>query len=163
MQKNIGDVYNNMDLTCDTFPADGTVDPKAYLDAIATFQAGDVAIIFTPDDTHYDIAMACIEKGLHVMVTKPIVQTLEHHINLIQAAKEKNVLVSMEVHKRWDPFYADARDRARSQFGNFQYMYAYMSQPKHQLETFKAWAGKSSDISFYLNSHHIDFSEWTLE
>lgn len=163
MQKNIGDVYNQMDLTCDTYPSDETIDPKAYIDAISTFQPGDVAIIFTPDDTHYDIAMACINQGMHVMVTKPIVQTLEHHNNLIKAAKEKNVLVSMEVHKRWDPFYADARDRARSQFGNFQYMYAYMSQPKHQLETFKAWAGKSSDISFYLNSHHIDFSEWTLE
>jgi D-galacturonate reductase len=37
-----------------------------------------------------------------------------------------------------------------------------MSQPKHQLETFKAWAGKNSDISYYLNSHHIDFTEWTL-
>jgi len=40
------------------------------------------------------------------------------------------------------------------------YMYAYMSQPKHQLETFKAWAGESSDISYYLNSHHVDFCEW---
>merc|ERR1712176_396128 len=49
-----------------------------------------------------------------------------------------------------------------SSLGNFQYLYAYMSQPKHQLDTFKAWAGKSSDISYYLNSHHIDFSEWTL-
>jgi D-galacturonate reductase len=37
-----------------------------------------------------------------------------------------------------------------------------MSQPKHQLETFKAWAGKSSDISYYLNSHHIDFHECAL-
>ena len=35
-----------------------------------------------------------------------------------------------------------------------------MSQPKHQLNTFKAWAGKSRDISYYLNSHHIDFHEW---
>jgi D-galacturonate reductase len=70
--------------------------------------------------------------------------------------------VGVEVHKRLDPFYADARDRARSTLGNFQYMYAYMSQPKHQLETFKAWAGKSSDISYYLNSHHVDFTEWTL-
>lgn len=96
------------------------------------------------------------------MVTKPIVQNLEHHRILAEAAKEKNVLVAVEVHKRLDPFYADARDRARSALGNFQYMYAYMSQPKHQLETFKAWAGKSSDISYYLNSHHIDFSEWTL-
>jgi D-galacturonate reductase len=32
-----------------------------------------------------------------------------------------------------------------------------MSQPKIQLTTFKAWAGISSDISYYLNSHHIDF------
>lgn len=34
-----------------------------------------------------------------------------------------------------------------------------MSQPKSQLETFKAWAGKDSDISYYLNSHHIDICE----
>jgi D-galacturonate reductase len=34
-----------------------------------------------------------------------------------------------------------------------------MSQPKSQLETFKAWAGRDSDISYYLNSHHIDICE----
>ena len=34
-----------------------------------------------------------------------------------------------------------------------------MSQPKSQLETFKAWAGVESDISYYLNSHHIDICE----
>ena len=143
MQKNIGDVYKDMDLTCDTYPSDTTINPTAYLDAIKTYQPGDVAIIFTPDDTHFDIAMACIKNGMHVMVTKPIVKTLDEHHQLAKAAKEKGVLVGVEVHKRLDPFYADARDRARSALGNFQYMYAYMSQPKHQLETFKAWAGKS--------------------
>ena len=163
MQANIGNVYSDMDLTCETFPDDNTVDPEAYVKAIQTFQAGDVAVIFTPDDTHYKIALTCIEQGLHVMVTKPIVQTLEQHQALCAAAARKNVLVAVEVHKRLDPFYADARDRARSAaLGDFQYLYAYMSQPKHQLETFKAWAGKSSDISYYLNSHHVDWSEWTL-
>lgn len=162
MKRCIADVYNGMDLTCETFPADTEVNPLAYVDASSTFKSGDVAIIFTPDDTHFDIAMECVKKGMHVMVTKPIVQTLDHHIQLAKLAAEKNILIGVEVHKRLDPFYADARDRARSSLGNFQYMYAYMSQPKHQLETFKAWAGKSSDISYYLNSHHIDFSEWTL-
>lgn len=162
MQKNIGDVYKEMDLTCDTFPKDGTVDPKSYVHAASTFNPGDVAVIFTPDNTHFDIALQCINNGMHVMVTKPIVQNLHHHRILAEAADKNNVLVGVEVHKRLDPFYADARDRARSELGNFQYMYSYMSQPKHQLETFKAWAGKSSDISYYLNSHHIDFSEWTL-
>ena len=162
MQKNIGDVYKDMDLTCDTFPADTEVDPAAYKTAVTSFKPGDVAVIFTPDDTHFDIAMECINQGMHVMVTKPIVQTIAHHQKLAKAAAEKGVLVAVEVHKRLDPFYADARDRVRGGLGNFQYMYAYMSQPKHQLETFKAWAGKSSDISYYLNSHHVDWSEWTL-
>merc|ERR1711871_405087 len=57
--------------------------------------------------------------------------------------------------------YTDARDRIQK-LGPFSYMYAYMSQPKHQLETFKSWAGKSSDISYYLNSHHVDFHEWAV-
>jgi D-galacturonate reductase len=36
-------------------------------------------------------------------------------------------------------------------------------QPKHQLQTFKDWAGNgSSDISYYLNSHHVDFHEWVV-
>lgn len=34
-----------------------------------------------------------------------------------------------------------------------------MSQPKRQLHTFRAWAGRGSDISYYLNSHHVDFHE----
>jgi len=37
-----------------------------------------------------------------------------------------------------------------------------MSQPKSQLDTFRAWAGRSSDISYYLNAHHIDFHVWSV-
>ena len=66
---------------------------------------------------HFEIALACINQSMHVMVTKPIVQSIEHHQILAKAAKENNVLVGVEVHKRLDPFYADARDRARSSLG----------------------------------------------
>ena len=38
-----------------------------------------------------------------------------------------------------------------------------MAQPKQQLDTFKAWAGKSSDISYYLNSHHLDILNWSVQ
>ena len=95
------------------------------------------------------------------MITKPAVKTLEHHKILHDAAERNGVLVVVEVHKRWDPIYGDARDRIQN-LGPFSYLYAYMSQPKHQLETFRAWAGKGSDISYYLNSHHIDFHEWCV-
>lgn len=68
------------------------------------------------------------------------------------------MFVFVEHHKRFDPAYADARAKALS-LGDFNYFYSYMSQPKSQLETFKAWAGKDSDISYYLNSHHVDICE----
>lgn len=94
-----------------------------------------------------------------MLVTKPAVKTLSEHQALLAAARKANVFVYVEHHKRYDPAYADARHRARTSLGDFNYFYSYMSQPKNQLETFKAWAGRDSDISYYLNSHHIDICE----
>jgi len=61
----------------------------------------------------------------------------------------------------FDPAYADAKHKARA-LGDFNFFSAWMSQPKSQLETFKAWAGKDSDISYYLSSHHIDIHAWIM-
>jgi len=124
---------------------------------------GDIVIIFTPDNLHYEMCKDALIRKLHVMVTKPIVQQLPQHLELLVLAKKNNVLVAVEVHKRFDPMYADVKQRIKSgSTGNFSYFSSYMSQPKFQLFTFKSWAG-ASDISYYLNSHHIDFHCWTME
>jgi D-galacturonate reductase len=158
IQRAIVDVYDGMDATMSYFPSERTeCNEHGYLEALEAAQPGDVVTIFTPDDTHFEIALACVEKGLHVYVAKPLVKTLEQHQMLLQAAREKGVLVATEYHKRFDPIYADARDRINS-LGPLSYFNAYMSQPKSQLATFSSWlASGSSDISYYLNSHHIDF------
>lgn len=80
--------------------------------------AGDAVIIFTPDSkliitpgrrhalilrilgTHYSIAIYAIERGIHVLVTKPATQLLAHHNALIAAAKKHNVVCFVEHHKR---------------------------------------------------------------
>jgi D-galacturonate reductase len=134
------------------------VDPHAYKAAIDALSPGDAITIFTPDTTHYPIALYAIERKIHVLITKPAVKSLAHHLALLEAAKKHGVFVYIEHHKRYDPAYADARFKAQS-LGDFNYFYSYMSQPKSQLETFKAWAGVDSDISYYLNSHHIDINE----
>jgi D-galacturonate reductase len=117
--------------------------------------------------THYVIARYAIERGLHVLVTKPATQLLSHHLELIDLSKKHNVVCFVEHHKRcvpfspcheglsyshggpvplrYDPVYSDARVRAR-ELGEFNFFNAWMSQPKSQLETFRAWAGKDSDI-----------------
>ncbi|MDB4614579.1 Gfo/Idh/MocA family oxidoreductase [bacterium] len=158
----IGDRYKDLDLSFESFPADNCQgDRTAYMTALKTMSAGDVVVVFTPDDTHYEITMAAVRHGCHVLVAKPLVKTVADHVQLQAAAFQKRVLVAMEVHKRWDPIYADARDRIR-ELGDFSYFQSYMSQPKSQLQTFKSWAGKSSDISYYLNAHHVDFNVWAV-
>ena len=63
--------------------------------------------------------------------------------------------------RRWDPIYNDARERARA-LGPFSFFSAVMTQRRSQLDTFAGWAGKSSDISYYLNSHHADVLAWMV-
>ncbi|RMZ18220.1 hypothetical protein D0862_00473 [Hortaea werneckii] len=160
LHKNITQAYNGLDTSFESFPGNEERDPEAYKKAIDALSPGDAITIFTPDPTHYPIALYAIQRKIHVMITKPAVKLLSEHQSLIEEAKKNNVFVYIEHHKRFDPAYADARNRAvRGNLGEFNYFYSYMSQPKSQLETFKAWAGKDSDISYYLNSHHIDVCE----
>jgi D-galacturonate reductase len=159
LHQNISQVYNGLDTSFDAYPQGDVRDPEAYKTAIDALSPGDAITIFTPDPTHHPIALYAIRRGIHVMITKPAVKTLAEHQELMTEARKHNVFVYIEHHKRFDPAYADARHRAKTSLGDFNYFYAYMSQPKSQLETFKAWAGKDSDISYYLNSHHIDVCE----
>jgi hypothetical protein len=55
-----------LDLSVETYPKDSVTDPKAYLEAIAAFLPGDAVTIFTPDDTHFEIALAAIQRGEYV-------------------------------------------------------------------------------------------------
>lgn len=140
-----------------------SIDRKAIAELPGEGQSA--VTIFTPDETHFDIALCAIQHGVHVMLAKPAVHTLEQHQTLVEAAKKTGVLVCVEFHKRFDPIYMDAVQQMRNEniVGDFGYFYAYMSQPKYQLKTFQSWAGRTSDISYYLNSHHIDLLTWALQ
>ena len=159
--RQIGDRYQ-LSTEFDSFPEDHVErDVRAYRAGLDKLEPGDVVTVFTPDDTHFAIARDAVERGCHVLIAKPIVKTLAEHLELMRLAEQNGVLVAMEVHKRWDPIYRDARDRIRK-LGDFSFFQSYMSQPKSQLDTFSSWAGKSSDISYYLNAHHIDFHAWSV-
>ena len=63
---------------------------------------GSAVTIFTPDSTHYDIARYAIERGHHVLLTKPATKLLAHHLELLALAETHNVFVYVEHHKRFD-------------------------------------------------------------
>ena len=138
LQKNISDVYNGLDVSFKSYPADDTTDPNAYKTAIDDLSKGSAVTIFTPDSTHFDIAMYAIERGHHVLITKPATKLLEDHLKLVEAARKHGVFVYVEHHKRFDPAYADARYRAKK-LGDFNYFYSYMSQVSAPLSPSKTF------------------------
>ena len=127
----------------------GILSSTADKAALDTLSPGDIATIFTPDDTHFAIAKYAISRGLHVLITKPAVKTVAHHAELLRLvcrtamyerachtflqAQARGVLVMVEFHKRFDPTYSDARGKAQK-LGDFAYFNSFMSQPKYQLE-----------------------------
>lgn len=57
----------------------------------------DVEAVFicTPDHLHYEPCMLAIERGWHVLLEKPIAQTLQECLTIERAAREKGVLVGL--------------------------------------------------------------------
>ena len=70
MQRVLGDVFTGIEpSSIETWPSDDSVDSEAYVQAAAAFEPGDVAIIFTPDDTHFAIASACLARARTILCT----------------------------------------------------------------------------------------------
>jgi len=58
---------------------------------IAANQNVDAVIIATPNDTHKEIALACIAAGQHVMCEKPLAVNAEDSVEMYRAARDKGV------------------------------------------------------------------------
>ena len=70
----------------------------------------DGAIVATPNDSHAEVGIACAQRGLPVLVEKPITDTLASGRALLDAAAEHAVPLSVGHHRRFDPAVAVARE-----------------------------------------------------
>lgn len=64
----------------------------------------DAVIIATPHTTHVKIALQAMEMGLHVFCEKPMSDSLEECVQLLDAAKKSNKVFSVGFMFRFDPF-----------------------------------------------------------
>ena len=55
----------------------------------------DAAVIAVPTNLHHEVARACLEKGVHVLIEKPIAATLEEADDLVGLAKKQDVVLQV--------------------------------------------------------------------
>ncbi len=68
-------------------------------------QEVDLVIVCTPPDTHFDLAMRCIEHKKNVLVEKPISATSEQIRQLYYLAKQHDVVMLPYQNRRFDSCY----------------------------------------------------------
>lgn len=77
------------------------------VDAIGDYRqligAVDAVSVAVPTSEHFDIAEAFLDSGVHVLVEKPITETVEQATHLIDIARERNAVLQVGHLERFNP------------------------------------------------------------
>jgi predicted dehydrogenase len=63
----------------------------------------DAVVIATPPDSHLELALACIEAGVHLLIEKPLAPTAVEAERIVQAADAHGVRIAVNYEKRFHP------------------------------------------------------------
>jgi predicted dehydrogenase len=69
----------------------------------------DGVLVLTPDHLHAEQALACIGRGLHVLVEKPLALSLAESREVCEAADRRGVVLMTGFNKRFSPPYLQGR------------------------------------------------------
>ena len=75
----------------------------------------DAVTIAAPTHLHRDIALACIERGVHVLVEKPIASSVEEGRAIIAAARRAGVTLMVGHVERFNPAVEAIKDAIRGE------------------------------------------------
>ena len=77
------------------------------------FDNMDAVSIATPTNTHFEVGMAAINAGKHVLMEKPFTATIDEGKRLIQAAREQNLTIAVGQIERHNPVVRFTKDMLR--------------------------------------------------
>jgi scyllo-inositol 2-dehydrogenase (NADP+) len=61
-----------------------------------------LCVVATPNDSHFELARACLLAGRDVVVDKPFAPTLKESQELVRLAAERGRLITLYLERRWD-------------------------------------------------------------
>lgn len=115
----------------------------------------DVLAVATPDHLHTQPILAALAKGVHVITEKPMCLSIQEADEIIEAARRKNCVVAVDMHKRYDPDHLRIKNDIQNRIGAPLYGTAYLEEPLEvSTSTFK-WV-ESSDPFSYVGPHWTD-------
>jgi len=105
---------------------DEYIDIDIFTDLNSAIELGfDGFIVATPVKTHFNIAKVIIESGNHVLIEKPITNSLKDAIELVDLAKKKNVNLMVGHLLLFHPAFVKIKEMVdNGDLGSIQYVYS---------------------------------------
>lgn len=135
-----------------------------YSTSVGAVAASDAEVVSvaTPDFAHFDAVMAMLDAGKHVVVEKPLATTTAEAAEMVRAARENDLKLTVNLGNRWNPDYVTMRESVRAgEIGNPVMAYSRTSDTIWVPTQMLTWAGKSGP-QWFLFAHTMDLMRWIL-
>ena len=118
----------------------------------------DGVVVATPNTLHVPMALACIERGIAVLVEKPIADTVADASRIVDASRSSGVPVLVGHHRRHNPLMRRARAFIdEGGLGQMVAVAAYSLRRKHDAYYDVAWKREPGGGPILINGiHEID-------
>jgi len=136
-------------------------EPKAlfgetpWVSVLNDFPDLDVLAVATPDHLHTPAVIAGLERGCHVITEKPMCLSMEEADRIVDLSRERNLVVAVDMHKRYDPDHLRIKDDISTRIGEPLYGSAILEEPLEVSTSTFQWATQSDPFS-YVGSHWTD-------
>jgi len=132
-----------------------------WLDMLDRFPDLDLMSIATPDNLHAPPMLAALERGVHVIVEKPMCLNMGEADRALALARERNLVLGVDMHKRYDPDHLKIFKELLEDMGDPLYGRAVLEEPLEvSTRTFK-WATESDPFT-YVGVHWTDLFAYYL-
>ncbi|MGQ9729829.1 MAG: Gfo/Idh/MocA family protein [Candidatus Zipacnadales bacterium] len=115
----------------------------------------DLLVVATPDHLHTAPILAALRNGTHVVSEKPLCLSLQEADEIIALADRSNLIVGVDMHKRYDPDHQRIFSELLANLGTPLYARGVLEEPLEvSTRTFK-WVEKSDPFT-YVGIHWVD-------
>jgi len=124
------------------------------LDKALTQTEADAVIINTPSELHYQQAQAALSSGHHVLVAKPITNSYEQAVELVEMASSKQVTLAVGQQMRYRQHYrAVERFIGSGRLGSVEVINFINTKPRHKALNL---ATMPQPALYEMSCHHFD-------
>jgi len=140
---------------------------KVFTDYRQLIASGEVdaIVVAAPDDLHYEMTMAAIDAGLHVLCEKPLAGNASRAREMLKKAEAARLKHMVLFTWRWQPHWRYVKHLIESGYIGRCYHAEFQFLGGFALDSGYKWrfdGRRSNGVTGDLGSHMIDFARWYL-